>query len=227
MYINGYFEDPDTQVSLAEINDVIDVSDLGQVVGSGMKTSFFQPINQSFGKSLKDPILVVTKEASKQHIINNVLNPDFTEDIDIFPAAPNKKDEEFLSLLGILDTEWYIFYTERLEVFDIPGYMPLAQALTGCTDQLWGTKFNSYELIQAIPLYIDLLEEEISKYCEAVSYVRTEEDKILEKRIFKAICKSLQVVTELNLNNFSIDIHSGQFLLSGDEIVCTDPIYFD
>lgn len=195
--------------ALIQLSKIIDIDYIGTVIGAGFQTIVFRPEYYFKQKDLglEIPCLIITKEQEKYKLTKKILGSKVKK--------LNKKEfyDDFLEIILFLEKiGWNLFYMEKLEKYyfdDNSKAFKVFYEFGKDTDNLICNKNNIYYYLENFKAYID-------KY------------KPKEKGLYLALKKSFNAIKNSNINSeFQIDIHSEQFLMLENKLVCIDPVLFN
>jgi hypothetical protein len=189
----------------------------GVVLGAGTQSLVFLPFEELKGStSIKDPVLVITREEEKKDFFNQLFK-DTTAKIENINEEKLSIDSKSL-FLKLKENGWTYFYSTKLKPLDIKEDEHLLSAL---------------EEINIKQIYYDSETINVSEIMEEIEneylfYSDLDEIKPFTQAIFSAIEKSLYSIKHSNINSrFLLDLHHEQFGLYNGEIFCLDPVLYN
>jgi len=196
----------------------------GETINAGSQTVVVLPKEKILDNiDIKTPVLILTKENEKKNFLKQLF-----KDSEVFIEDLNYEtmNEEFISdFIELEQNGWNMFFSTKMNEFDILWHSSIGLALSNLTDLYINKKYTSSN-INVLELDMELIDQLENEYSleEDENFLITKEDL----KIVNAVNESLKVISEIDMDSdFTIDLHTKQFLELNGELYCTDPILFN
>lgn len=192
------------------------LKELGELLGTGATTAVIKVSDKVNTSNIKDAVLHITREPQKFDYLSSLFKG---SSLEIEKFDYNRVDCKYKEMFFLLKEEGLLLYftTKMDPQREKEKMIVLNTAMDDVCIFFRKTRFNSDNL----PVK-NIMTRLIGVIDEFTIQINQSEQIILS-----AIERSLLAVSKTeNLNDFKLDLHSGQFCSHNGELFCIDPIYF-